>query len=72
MQGGNTMSRPKTDIADYKGLMLRLPTTYLEACKRQAKKQHRSLNGQLIDVIEHWLRELQEIPDHELVGSRDY
>ena len=65
------MPREKTEISDYKGLMLRLPVPWLEACKRQAQKRHRSLNGQLLEVVEQWLRDTKEITDHECVGSRD-
>ena len=51
------MGRPKTEAATYKSLMLRLPTEVLEACKVRATIAHRSLNAQLLSVIEDWLEE---------------
>lgn len=51
------MGRPKTEAATYKSLMLRLPTEVLEACKVRATYEHRSLNAQLLSVIEDWLEE---------------
>ncbi len=64
------MARPKTTAATYKSLMLRLPEPMLEACKSRAEKERRSLNAQLLCVIEDWLRGTQETSDHDLVGSR--
>lgn len=42
--------------AKEKGLMLRLPEPMLEACKQRATAQRRSLNAQLLCVIEAWLQ----------------
>lgn len=49
------MGRPKTEAATYKSLMLRLPIDMLEACKVRAAANRRSLNAQLLSVIEDWL-----------------
>jgi hypothetical protein len=40
--------------------MLRLPVDMLEACRRVATKERRSLNAQLLYMIEEWLQETQE------------
>lgn len=64
------MARPKTEVSDYKGLMVRLPESTLEAFKALAKKQRRSLNAQLVWVIEESLKD-EEIHTHELAGSRN-
>lgn len=48
--------------AKEKGLMLRLPETMLEACKQRATAQRRSLNAQLLCVIEAWLQ-TEDRPD---------
>jgi hypothetical protein len=66
------MPRPKTEAGDYKGLMLRLPEPMLRACKARAEQQRRSLNAQLLCVIDEWLREPEENRSHELVGSRNH
>lgn len=59
------MGRPKTEAATYKSLMLRLPTDMLEACKVRATEKRRSLNAQLLCVIEAWLDERPEEPSTE-------
>lgn len=53
------MGRPKTEAATFKTLMLRLPTETLEACKDRATAQRRSMNAQLLCVIEDWLRKTE-------------
>lgn len=65
------MPRPKTEAASYKSLMLRLPTEVLEACKARAAQQRRSLNAQLLWMLEHGLKEPEETHSHALVGSRN-
>lgn len=42
--------------AKEKGLMLRLPESMLDACRKRATAQRRSLNAQLLCVIEAWLQ----------------
>lgn len=48
------MSRPRTDAADYKNLTLRLPVNTLEAFQKYAVKAKRSLNAQILYVLEEW------------------
>jgi hypothetical protein len=38
-------------------LVLRLPQSAHAACMKQAAKQHRSLNSQLVTIVEEWLDE---------------
>lgn len=45
------MARPKTTVATYKKLMLRLPEDVLQACKTAAEKNHRSMNAQIVHVL---------------------
>jgi hypothetical protein len=45
------MSRPKTEAALYKKLMLRLPVDVLQACRTVAEKNCRSLNAQILYVL---------------------
>lgn len=58
------MSRPKTEAATFKKLMLRLPVHVLEACKAKAEKEHRSVNAQILHELEIQLRETarHEVP----------
>ncbi len=63
------MARPKTEAADYKSLMLRLPEPMLKACKAQATQQRRSLNAQLLCVIDAWLHGQEEKRTHDLVRT---
>jgi hypothetical protein len=58
------MARPKTEAATYKSLMLRLPADMLEACKVRATEKRRSLNAQLLCVIDEWLHTSEEKPTH--------
>lgn len=58
------MSRPKTVAATYKSLMLRLPTAMLEACKERAAAERRSLNAQLLWVIDEWLQRGRDNTPH--------
>lgn len=64
------MGRPKTEAATYKSLMLRLPTDMLEACKVQATAKRRSLNAQLLCVIDEWLHETTQKREHAFSGSK--
>jgi len=63
------MGRPKTEAASYKSLMLRLPTDMLEACKTRATEKRRSLNAQLLCVIDEWLHETQPKREHAFSSS---
>lgn len=49
------MPRPKTEAAEYKKLMLRLPASILDACSSIALRDHRSMNSQILYVLEEWL-----------------
>jgi hypothetical protein len=49
------MPREKTAAADYKKLMLRLPEELLEACQRSALANRRSMNAQILYVLEEWV-----------------
>jgi hypothetical protein len=66
------MGRPKTEAADYKSHLLRLPETMLEACKARANKERRSLNAQLLTMIDDWLQTTQQPMQHDLVGPREH
>ena len=57
------MPREKTEAADYKGWLLRLPEEKLEACKGFATQEHRSLNAQLVWMIEQMLEQLERQRD---------
>jgi hypothetical protein len=63
------MGRPKTEAATYKSLMLRLPTDMLEACKERATEKRRSLNAQLLWVIDEWLHETTEKKVYALTSA---
>jgi hypothetical protein len=63
------MGRPITEAATYRGLMIRLPDATLQACKREAAKERRSLNAQLLCVIDEWLHETEQKRDHAFSGS---
>jgi hypothetical protein len=63
------MGRPLTEAATYRGLMIRLPDATLQACKREAAKERRSLNAQLLCVIDEWLQEKAQKRDHAFSGS---
>lgn len=65
------MGRPKTEAATYKSLMLRLPTDMLEACKSRATEKRRSLNAQLLCVIDEWLHDTAQKRDHAFSGSKN-
>jgi excinuclease UvrABC nuclease subunit len=45
----------KSESTTYKSTLLRLPESLLESCKEVAQKEHRSLNNQLLTIIEEWL-----------------
>jgi hypothetical protein len=49
------MPRPKTDVATYKKLMLRLPENMLVAFQDHARENRRSMNAQILWVLEEWL-----------------
>jgi hypothetical protein len=51
------MPRDKTLESPMKTLMVRLPAPLLEAFKAEATKSRRSLNGQLLYMMEAWLDE---------------
>jgi hypothetical protein len=54
------MARPKTDAATYKSLMLRLPAELLDAYRGWATAEHRSLNAQILWVLEACLHDTTE------------
>lgn len=68
-QEESRMSRPKTDVATYKSLMVRIPTDLLESFKALAAEQRRSLNAQLLCLIEDRVHETEEKHDKP-VGVR--
>jgi len=57
------MGRPLTQAATYKHLMLRLPLPILEACRAGAERERRSLNAQILWVLEEWLQDTAERKD---------
>jgi hypothetical protein len=63
------MARQKTEVSTYKNLLLRLPEEMLEACRASAKKERRSLNAQLLILLEHSLEKPQERAQHACVPS---
>lgn len=65
------MPRQKTEEANDKSLLLRLPERILKACRVRAQRERRSLNAQMLCLIENALDEKKEISQHELAGSRD-
>lgn len=66
------MARPKTEAADYKGFMVRLPTPLLQRLRDRASKERRSINAQLVVFLEDLLPEKKENHTHDLVGSRNH
>jgi hypothetical protein len=58
-----------TEAATYRELMIRLPDEMLQACKREATKKRRSLNAQLLCVIDEWLHETEQKREHAFSGS---
>lgn len=65
------MGRPITEAATYRSLMLRLPDDMLQACKRAAAKERRSLNAQLLCVIDEWLQDpATETHDEQTASSK--
>jgi hypothetical protein len=51
------MARPKTAVANYKKLMLRIPEDLLQACRQAAEENHRSMNAQILHVLTQWVNE---------------
>jgi hypothetical protein len=62
------MASPKPDHTSL--ILLRLPKEMHEACKSRAARERRSLNAQLLVVIDEWLHELEE-RQHALVSTRE-
>lgn len=58
------MPRPKTEAADYKKLMLRLPVNVHAACEQRATVNRRSLNAQILFMLEDWLTKEQSHESH--------
>ena len=57
------MARPKTVVAKYKKLMLRLPQDVLEACKEAAEDNHRSMNAEIVHaLVERYTQEKRYVP----------
>lgn len=65
------MSRPKTEAATYKSLMLRLPERLLEDCKAHATRKHRSLNGQILQFLEICLSESAKHDEQSFTHLKD-
>ena len=65
------MGRPLTEAATYRSLMLRLPDSMLQACKRQAAQERRSLNAQLLYVIDEWLHETEHKKEPAFSGAHN-
>lgn len=64
------MPRRKTEETNNKSLMLRLPERILKACQTLAERERRSVNAQMLCLIEDALHEKKEIVPHEFAGSR--
>jgi len=58
------MARTKIDAATYKNLMLRIPTDLLESFKALAAEERRSLNAQLLCMIEDRVQEKESTKKH--------
>jgi hypothetical protein len=67
MQGGNEMPRTIPKDANLKPLVVRLPTAWHAAIQRQATKTNRNLQGQMIEIVEYYLRESNEFPDKDIL-----
>ena len=65
------MGRPKTEAATYKNLMVRIPTELLEPFKARAAEERRSLNAQLLCVIEEWLQDAAHKREHAYSHATD-
>lgn len=65
------MPRQKTEETNDKSLLLRLPERILKACQVRAQRERRSLNAQMLCLLEDALDKTQEKSPHELVGSRN-
>jgi hypothetical protein len=48
------MARPRTPVAEYKKLMLRLPDTMLATCQDLAAAHHHSLNAEILQALDAW------------------
>jgi hypothetical protein len=66
------MARQKKAPVSIVSTMLRMPEATHEACVAQAIKERRSLNAQLVFVIEHWLEQAKEKAPHALVSASDH
>lgn len=64
------MGRPKTEAATYKTLMVRLPAEILEAFKVGAAQERRSLNAQLVCVMEEWVQDREQKREHAFSSSK--
>lgn len=49
------MARPRTEIATYEAVSIRLPQDVMNICRSLAAAEDRSLNAQLKRIIESWL-----------------
>jgi hypothetical protein len=54
-----------------KPLVVRVPLSWYEAIQRHALKGHRNLQGQMLEIVELYLREKKELPANELVSAGD-
>ena len=66
------MGRPTrtTELAPYKNLMLRIPTELLEPFKALAAEERRSLNAQILRLIEDRLDQAAATPKREHAYSQ--
>lgn len=69
------VNRSAVDYARSKGttkpVMVRLPLSWYDAMQRQAALNNQSLNGQMRQIVEDFLKEVKEIREDELVSAGD-
>jgi hypothetical protein len=63
------MSRPRTDAADYQAISLRFPKELYTYFQERAKQSRRSLNAELLLMIEECLKQ-EQVNVSELVHTR--
>lgn len=63
------MARPRTEAADYKSLLVRMPEEMLEAFKHKTTQKRRSLNAQMLCLIENWLQTEEEKQPHAVTRA---
>lgn len=55
------MGRPRTEMATHEPVTIRLPHETLETCRQVAKAEYRSLNAQLLLIVEAWMKERAKV-----------